>query len=220
MKPKRIILVRHGQSEGNVDKSIYDRVPDYKLNLTEKGREQAMKAGVEIKKIIDRESICSYISPYYRTRQTYEGIKIILKKNISQEFEDPRIREQDWGHLRSEEISNELSDKRDGYGTFFYRIQDGESGADVYDRMSTFNETMFRDFNKKDYEENVLIVSHGMAIRIFLMRWFHWSVEYFESLKNPKNCQVIVLTKGSNGKYTITSGEPEKKNGSVRNNKR
>jgi len=30
-RPKRIILVRHGQSEGNIDESAYTRIPDSKI---------------------------------------------------------------------------------------------------------------------------------------------------------------------------------------------
>jgi len=52
MKPKRIILVRHGQSEGNEDSLNYETIPDYALNLTPKGQEQAVGAGKEILSII------------------------------------------------------------------------------------------------------------------------------------------------------------------------
>ena len=38
--PKRIILVRHGESMGNVDETIYSRVPDPQIRLTDRGREQ------------------------------------------------------------------------------------------------------------------------------------------------------------------------------------
>ena len=41
MKPKRIILIRHGESQANVDKYLFGRVPDYTIELTEKGHEQA-----------------------------------------------------------------------------------------------------------------------------------------------------------------------------------
>jgi hypothetical protein len=36
--PFRIIIVRHGESEGNVDESAYARLPDWQINLTDKGR--------------------------------------------------------------------------------------------------------------------------------------------------------------------------------------
>ena len=33
--PKRIILIRHGESEGNVNKFVYEKVPDNALELTQ-----------------------------------------------------------------------------------------------------------------------------------------------------------------------------------------
>ena len=96
-----------------------------------------------------------------------------------------------------------IRQERDEYGTFYFRIQDGESGADVFDRTSTFLETMYRDFNKPDYPENTLIVTHGLTLRIFLMRWLHWSVEEYENVKNPKNCEVLILEQNSAGKYEL-----------------
>ena len=38
IRPHRIILVRHGQSEGNVDETAYTRIPDSKIALTHRVR--------------------------------------------------------------------------------------------------------------------------------------------------------------------------------------
>ncbi len=203
MKPKRIILVRHGESEGNADKYNYETIPDHALNLTDIGKEQALKAGQEIKKIIGDSSVYAYVSPYHRTRQTYLGINAHIKENLILAIEDPRIREQDWGHLRHPDENAEIIKERKDYSPFYFRLPDGESGADVYDRVSTFLETLHRDFNKKEYPENTLIVTHGMTLRVFLMRWFHWSVEDFHNLKNPDNCQVVVMEQNQNGQYKL-----------------
>ncbi|NQU29736.1 MAG: histidine phosphatase family protein, partial [Anaerolineae bacterium] len=89
------------------------------------------------------------------------------------------------------------------YSTFYFRIPDGESGADVFDRVSTFLETLHRDFRKPDFPENALIVTHGMTLRLFLMRWYHWTVEEFENIRNPKNCQIIVMEKQDDDKYEL-----------------
>ena len=75
----------------------------------------------------------------------------------------------------------------------------------MYDRVSIFLETLHRDFRKSDYPENVLIVTHGVTLRLFLMRWFHWSVEEFELLRNPLNCQIVIMQKDSNDKYNLIS---------------
>ena len=109
VRPKRIILIRHGKSEGNEDKKLLETVPDYALNLTQEGIEQARLAGREIKKIIGQETIQVYISPYYRTRQTYQYIQESINDNAVKIFEDPRIREQDWGHLRNMNLMTKFS---------------------------------------------------------------------------------------------------------------
>jgi broad specificity phosphatase PhoE len=205
MRPKRIILIRHGKSEGNADRKVLETTPDYALNLTEEGVEQAKQAGLEIKKIIGDESLQVYASPYYRTRQTLQHIQTSLIGNAIKIFEDPRIREQDWGHLRILELADEIKHERDNFSTFYYRIPDGESGADVYDRVSIFLETMHRDFRKTEYPDNVLIVTHGMTLRLFLMRWYHWSVEEFELLRNPQNCQIVIMEKDANDRYNLSS---------------
>jgi hypothetical protein len=45
-QPKRIILIRHAESVGNVDSSVYAHIPDNKLVITERGRQQAYVSGV------------------------------------------------------------------------------------------------------------------------------------------------------------------------------
>lgn len=205
MKPKRIILIRHGESEGNIDKTIYNRIPDYALELTEKGRLQGFEAGKKLKEITKEESLFFYISPMWRTRSTFEQIIKSFDKTDFRFIEEPRIREQEWGHLRPIEESKKVEADRDAYGVFYFRIPDGESAADVFDRISDFFGTLHRDFEKENYPENAVIITHGMSIRLFLMRWFHWTVEEFELLANPKNCEMVILEKNEKGRYELRS---------------
>ena len=46
-------------------------------------------------------------------------------------------------------------------------------------------------------------MTHGLTMRLFCMRWFHWSVEYFESLNNPDNAEVRTLVRTDVGKYEL-----------------
>jgi len=46
----RIFLVRHGESQGNVDKSLHKIIPDHEIALTTGGMEQAQVAGRVLKK--------------------------------------------------------------------------------------------------------------------------------------------------------------------------
>src|SRR6478609_5739123 len=167
MKPKRIILIRHGESEGNIDKTIYNQKPDYALLLTEKGKQQAAAAGIALKELVKDEKLCFYVSPLFRTRQTYQQIIKAFPKDNYYYREEPRLREQEWGHLRSLEECNEVEKLRDAYGTFYFRIPDGESAADVYDRVSDFFNTLFRDFTKEHFPQNAVMITHGITIRLF-----------------------------------------------------
>ena len=204
-KPKRIVLIRHAESAANADLNILTHNPDHLIPLTEHGHSQSLQAGVDLLRLFGDETIHAYMSPYRRTRDTFEGIKLGAENRlrIRRAYEDPRIREQDFGHFKAAEAFRLIDSERASYGTFFYRIPDGESGADVYDRISNFLETLWRDFAKDHYPRNTLIVSHGLTIRLFLMRWFHWSVEQFEKLRNPLNCEHFVMTLEANERYRL-----------------
>ncbi len=206
MKPKRIILIRHGESEGNLDRNTYANKQDYKLLLTQEGIRQASHAGETIKRIIGNEKAFFYISPLWRTRMTFEHIAKHLERDKIEWKEDPRLREQEWGHFRDLKANIQIDAERNKFGTFYYRIKDGESCADVYDRISDFLHSLYRDFQKPDCKENIIIVTHGMTLRMFLMRWFHWTVEEFETLRNPRNCEIVQMDLDpSTNKYHLVS---------------
>jgi broad specificity phosphatase PhoE len=203
-RPRRIVLIRHAQSEGNADKTVLTHTPDYRLNLSPLGQQQARAAGAALKQLFGDQSIRAYVSPYFRTRQTFEGLRGAGRLNVVSTYEDPRLREQDFGHLRAVEATQLIEHERRAFGAFYYRVPDGESGADVFDRISNFLDTLWRDFEKNDYPENALLVSHGLTVRLFLMRWFHWSVEKFERLRNTTNCEFFVMERDCN-RYTLTT---------------
>lgn len=206
MKPEKILLIRHGQSIGNVDKQVYAKTPDYALELTAKGKMQAAERGVDIKRLIGVKPIFFYVSPFRRTRETFEGIASAFDPNQITYREDPRLREQEWaGKMNQQGFDEDSERERATFGHFYYRFQSGESCADVYDRMGGFLDSLFRDFEKPEFPSVCAIVSHGMAIRVLLMRWFHMTVEEFELLKNPRNAAMITLNRQSNGKYALAA---------------
>ncbi|POX49213.1 histidine phosphatase family protein [Streptomyces sp. Ru71] len=200
-RPRRIVLVRHGESTGNVDDTVYEREPDHALALTERGWRQAEETGKRLRELFGRERVSVYVSPYRRTHETLRGFH--LDPELIRVREEPRLREQDWGNWQDRDDVRLQKAYRDAYGHFFYRFAQGESGADVYDRVGGFLESLFRSFEAPDHPPNVLLVTHGLAMRLFCMRWFHWTVAEFESLSNPGNGEVRMLVLGDDGKYTL-----------------
>ncbi|KAF3386784.1 Broad-range acid phosphatase DET1 [Penicillium rolfsii] len=215
-KPRMIILVRHAQSEGNKNRDIHQTTPDHRVKLTPEGHRQAEEAGRRLRDLLHPDDTLHFFtSPYRRTRETTEGI---LESLTSDEpapspfprhgikvYEEPRLREQDFGNFQpcSSEMERMWMERAD-YGHFFYRIPNGESAADAYDRVSGFNESLWRLFGEEDFASVCVLVTHGLMTRVFLMKWYHWSVEYFEDLRNINHCEFVIMTLNpDNGKYIL-----------------
>ncbi|TKY61457.1 Phosphoglycerate mutase protein AT74 [Spatholobus suberectus] len=220
--PKRIILVRHGESEGNLDPAAYATTPDPKIQLTAQGIAQARLAGARMRHVIAVEGspnwrVYFYVSPYARTRSTLREIgRSFSKRRVIGVREECRIREQDFGNFQVEERMNVIKETRQRFGRFFYRFPEGESAADVFDRVSSFLESLWRDvdMNRLNHDPsddlNLIIVSHGLASRVFLMKWFKWTVEQFELLNNFENCEFRVIQLGSGGEYSLAVHHTDK----------
>ncbi|CAF1238691.1 unnamed protein product [Adineta ricciae] len=204
-RPIRILLVRHGQSEGNVDPGILTTKPDHELILTSLGEQQAMEAGKKIVKLINNESLYVYLSPYRRGLQTWEGIyKSLEDSQIITIRQDPRLREQEFGNFTDLSIRDNEVAERQRVGRFFYRFRTGESGADVYDRVSLFLDMIFHEMDNgyHDKTQNILIVSHEVFIRLLLMRYFRMTVDEHMNIQRFDNGELVILEK-NNGIYTM-----------------
>lgn len=195
--PRRIILIRHGESLGNADETAYERIPDWKVPLTERGIAQARDAGAKIKELIGDKPLSIYCSPYLRTKQTLAEIMYSIDNNyLISAREEPRLTEQQFGNFQTSDMKDSKND-RNRFGRFYYRFPNGESGLEVYNRLSSFISTLFRDWQKDNLKQqddyNVLLVTHGLLCRLFLMRWFLYTVEEFEASQNPSNGSVLVM---------------------------
>ncbi|EJT76398.1 phosphoglycerate mutase family domain-containing protein [Gaeumannomyces tritici R3-111a-1] len=215
-KPRLIILIRHAQSEGNKKREIHQTIPDHRVKLTQDGWQQAYDAGRRLRSMLRADDTLHFFtSPYRRTRETTEGILATLtadepepsafKRNNIKVYEEPRLREQDFGNFQpcSAEMERMWQERAD-YGHFFYRIPNGESAADAYDRVSGFNESLWRQFGDDDFASVCVLVTHGLMSRVFLMKWYHFSVEYFEDLRNVNHCEFLIMRRREDsGKYLL-----------------
>ena len=55
-------------------------------------------------------------------------------------------------------------------------------------------DSLYREMdNCSKPNSNVLIISHGLFMRLFLTRFFRWTVEKFHTLENFDNCGYCIL---------------------------
>jgi broad specificity phosphatase PhoE len=195
-RPQRILLLRHGESVGNMDVKAYQRVPDPQIPLSKKGVLQAKELGIRIKEKIGQSKCLVYVSPYLRAKQTAEiALRALNRDQILCWVEDPRLREQEFcGSFQHPD--NMPYEERLRYSKFFFRFPNGESAADVYDRITMFLDSLHRDFTKHTSRDDVvLIFSHGLTNRLFIMRWLHYEVATFEKTRNPPNASMLELVR-------------------------
>ncbi|KAI3434838.1 hypothetical protein D9Q98_002893 [Chlorella vulgaris] len=199
--PRRIVLVRHAQSKGNVDPFQYEHTPDPSVPLTATGWQQALDVGEKLRGMLEEADgsqfrLFVYTSPYLRCKQTTEGlVRAFSEEQLLGVQEEVQLREQDFGNFQDAAGKDREKLERLRFGRFFYRFPHGESGADVYDRMTIFEDHLVRDINAGRFgpHSTLVLVTHGLAARIFLQRWFHWTVDEFLAVYNPPNAQAIIL---------------------------
>ncbi len=194
MNNLEIKLVRHGQSLANTGELNPAEVGDHNIPLSKLGIQQARATG----KTLGRdfiENALIYASPYRRTRETLTGILegAEVKREDLRIYEDPRLREVEFGYT---DVPSQQELRRT-HGWFYYRFNGGESPADCYDRTSGFLEGLLRQSRRKQVQR-ILIVTHGLTIRCFVMRYLHLTVEQFDLLANPENAEIVTIESKNN----------------------
>lgn len=192
---KRLYLVRHGQSEGNVNNLRYFEKHDSKISLTDLGIQQATQAGVVINQLGKRNFLKFQVcySPYLRAVDTKNGVVDFLERQghtITSQREDPRLREREWGGLR--DIAYNKQDTEDHF-MFFYKPVGGESYANAYDRAACFHQWLEMNYKESD----VILVSHGEFIRTYLMYLLGWDIDKHDTTSTPWNGQVALLERSN-----------------------
>jgi len=168
-----IYLIRHGQSEGNVesDKKYIIHGQKDKSPLTKKGVNQIKK----ITQLILNQKIkidLVITSPQKRALQSAMIIKNNLKNNILLNIDD-RLKDQDFGDFEGKSW-DEIKEKYQSFFTLYQKNPlktpwpKGEAKIDIIKRLSSF----LKDI-KNVKQKNFLIVSHEEIIRIILALIFN-----------------------------------------------
>lgn len=177
----RLILVRHGQTEENVKKIIQGQKEG---KLTEKGIEQARKAGNWLK---NEKIDIIYVSDLQRTIDTADEI-IKYHKNTQVIYEQ-RIREKGWGKFegKTDEYLKKYI-KENNLDYYNFKPGGGESYSEFRNRVIEFYDYLVNKYES----DTVLLVSHGGTIGNMLLHIFNESIENYIKY-HPKNTAITIL---------------------------
>jgi len=185
----KYFVMRHGESEGNLEERIKCNVED-EDHLTEKGRQEVLDAIPELK---NKKIDLIISSDFIRTRETAEIVKKELGISDSSLIFDAKIREFNVGTFdgKTWEEYYESREKKDWYS---YIPKSGESCKDVKQRMTEF----LYGIENKYKSKNILLVMHEGPARMLCAGIKGWNdVETSEKLENEiphfKNAKVVEL---------------------------
>ncbi|MEN3122499.1 MULTISPECIES: histidine phosphatase family protein [Janibacter] len=173
-----VILVRHGQSEGNVaaERAQAERrdrieVParDPDVVLSQVGQRQADAVGRWLTALPpDEQPQVIWTSPYRRARETAERALAVAEVDLDYRV-DERLRDRDMGitdQLTAQGITArfpEEAERRQWLGKFYYRPPGGESWADVAQRVRG----VLTDLANTETHERVLVTGHDVVLLLF-----------------------------------------------------
>lgn len=211
--PIDLVLVRHGQSEGNAakrmseqgDHSAYSEAfrnrHTASMRLTELGRKQARQAGRFIsQEFLMKNPFDRYLtSEYIRAMETAGNLRLPAAQWLC----DFYLTERSWGDLdalpeneREERFGDAL--KRRHVEPFFWAPPNGESFTDLCLRVDRVLHTLHRECSDK----RVIIVCHGEVMWAFRVRLERMSQKRFKELHLSRksddrihNCQIIHYTR-------------------------
>jgi broad specificity phosphatase PhoE len=201
--PRRLWLVRHGQSQGNIARDAADEsgaheididIRDVDVPLSALGVQQAEAAGRWFA-ALPREERPELVlsSPYVRARQTAKIIcnQGALAGGAARTIIDERLREREFGifdRLTTAGIRHRFPEEaahRRRLGKFYHRPPGGESWADVVLRLRS----MLNTINLQHCDRRVLIVCHQVVV--FCFRYILEELDEATILGIDKQAEVL-----------------------------
>jgi len=196
MNSNYLVLVRHGQSEWN-EKNLFTGWKD--PGLTQKGIEEAKKAGHQLNKLGLNFDIM-HTSALIRAQLTGQIILDVLKQDNLETIKNQALNERDYGEL----TGLNKDEARENFGVdqvqIWRRSYDtpppgGESLKDTYNRVIPYFESEILPLMK---DKNVLISAHGNSLRAL--------VKYLDSI-SEKDIVKLEIATGEPIFYKFTDGK-------------
>lgn len=176
--PAQLLLVRHGESAGNVARDVAHKANaawidiserDMDVGLSPQGETQAAALGQWLRDLGALAPSVALASPYVRAEHTARiALETAALTDVTLSL-DERLREREFGILDRltrrgiEERFPEQAEARRRLGKFYHRPPGGESWCDVALRVRSIVDTIAREFTG----ERVVIVTHQVVISVF-----------------------------------------------------
>lgn len=212
----RIYLIRHAESESNIQDDLLKTKKDEDIEITPEGQKQAAKAGYWLKRYLQRAkagNVKVWSSPYKRAQQTADIIVPCLHPEETMPYDirtHPELREQNLGAFAGHSMEERaqlfpvehsyFQQEWEAKRSYWAPRPGGESREDTAKRMDAFIPSLHED--AVNGVTDCVVIGHGIAHRLLVKQLTGKSVEEFDQEPNPENCHVRMLEMDKQGKVT------------------
>lgn len=213
----RILLVRHGESEGNVDDSRYADVGDAHIALTENGRRQLEDTGKFLRYYYRTHALGGrdypqriWVSPYKRAEQSATLALSVFNDAVLDIRRDRRLVEQSYGLLpfaarasnpRHHELIKalaEISREVHKNDPFLSVPPLGEAPVTHHARVSHFLDRIENDRERSGIDD-ILIIAHGATNKHIIMHLMDLPFSAWKEIELQNNGDVTVIEDREDG---------------------
>ncbi len=190
MSVKKIYLIRHGQTDFNVQGIVQGSGVDSSLN--DAGRRQAAQFFAAYRHVPFDKVYTSAL------RRTEESVRGFLELGLPHE-PTAALNEISWGVREGTRITPEEDAEYQhvlhqwATGNYDARLTGGESPAEVAARQRPFIEWL----TSRPDEETVLVCMHGRAMRVLLCQLLHYPLSAMDSFEHRNLCLYHLHYTGS-----------------------
>jgi broad specificity phosphatase PhoE len=187
---KKIYLIRHGQTDYNLQNIVQGSGVDTDLN--DRGREQA-QAFFDRYKDVPFQKV--YTSALKRTHQSVKGFLEMGLPHVQL----PGLNEISWGTKEGYKVTPSEDEyyhymlKQWQLGNTALKIEGGESPEDVVKRM----QPAVDHFMSQPDEQTILICMHGRAIRILMCMLLNYPLKSMDMFEHENLCLYLLNYTGS-----------------------
>lgn len=198
MSLKKIYIVRHAESDEDVNPNLNGEVSDSEISITEKGRGQVATLINKLLPLISGYKGVGVIAS--TSNRAQETARLLVNGLLGEDNRyyytvEPAIRNLNWGNVDKTNVK-EIERERYRVGVLYYSFPGGDHTPTYVDNIQGFTDRCLREGQNEDYPEVLLIVAHGFSMRVITKCLIDMSDADFKWLANPHNCFIIQLSVG------------------------
>ncbi|MBU1179594.1 phosphoglycerate mutase family protein [Patescibacteria group bacterium] len=192
MTLKKVFVIRHAESEEDVDPTIHNLLQDDEIGLTELGKRQIVGTMPMLGPIINQDNLLVCLSSSKRAADTYDILSSGANRCAHQVVIEKRIRNLNWGDITLENRA-QIESERYASGVLYYKFPGGDDSAVYVKGICDAMSELLIDCNLPSFPEYVLVITHGFALRVIVKALTNISDQDFRWLANPSNCFIAEI---------------------------